>query len=62
MRLVGNEWVMVLPNDASELREAVLHELHGSALGGHLGRRKLESLVRRRFYWPTLGADVHKFF
>ena len=61
MRLVGNEWVMVLPNDASELQEAVLCELHGSALGGHLGRRKLESLVRRRFYWPTLGADVRKF-
>ena len=61
MRLVGNEWVMVLPNDASELWEAVLCELHGSALGGHLGRRKLESLVRRRFYWPTLGADVRKF-
>ena len=61
MRFVGNEWVMVLPNDASELREAVLRELHGSALGGHLGRRKLESLVRCRFYWPTLGADVRKF-
>ena len=45
MQLVGNEWVMVLPNDASELWEAVLHELHGSALGGHLGCRKLESLV-----------------
>ena len=43
MHLVGNEWVMVLPNDASELWEAVYHELHGSALGGHLGRQKLES-------------------
>ena len=45
MRLVGNEWVMVLPNDASELREAVLCEFYGSALGRHLGHRKLESLV-----------------
>ena len=61
MWLVGNEWVMVLLNDASELQEVVLHELHGSALGGHLGHGKLESLVRCRFYLPTLGADVHKF-
>ena len=61
MRLVGNEWVMVLPNDTSELREAVFHELHGSALRGHLGRRKLESLVPRIFIWPTLGADVRRF-
>ena len=61
MWLVGNEWVMVLPNDASELQEAVLHELHGSALGGHLGYRKLESLVPCRFYWPTLGAHIRKF-
>ena len=37
MRLVGNEWVMVLPNDASESWEAVFRELYGSALGGHLG-------------------------
>ena len=50
MWLVGNKWVMVLTNDASELQESVLHELHGSALGGHPGHQKLESLVRHRFY------------
>lgn len=61
MRLVGDKWVMVLPGDAHELRLAVLSELHASALGGHMGRRKLEMQVRQRFYWPTLSADVRKF-
>ena len=45
MWLVGKKWVMVLPNDAFELCKAVLCELYGSALGGHLGHKKLESLV-----------------
>ena len=45
MCLVEDEWVMVLPIDAIEMREAVLCELHASVLGGYLGCRKLEALV-----------------
>lgn len=46
VRLVGDTFVIVLPSDAVELREAILSELHQSALGGHLGRKKLDKLVR----------------
>ena len=56
MQLLGNEWVMVLPNDASGLREAVLYKRHGSALGGHFGRRKLESLVLTQVLLGHVGS------
>ena len=36
---------MMLPVDAVELHKVVLCELHASALGGHLGCRKLEVIV-----------------
>lgn len=58
MRLVRDQWVYVIPADANELRGLLLRELHDTALGGHLGRRKLEALVRRRFWWPTIERDV----
>ena len=50
MRLVGDKWVVVLPGDTHELRDAVLHELHASVLKGHMGCRKLEMQVQQRFY------------
>ena len=61
MKLVSSEWVLVIPGDATDLQELIMRELHASALGGHLGRRKLEALVRERFFWPRLGQDVRRF-
>ena len=52
---------MVLPSDTIELCEAVLCELHASALGGHLAHKKVEALVWCRFYWLKLSASVYKF-
>ena len=61
MCLVKDEWVMVLPAYAVELHEVVLCELHALALGGHLGRRKLEELVWYRFNQPKLSVNILKF-
>ena len=38
VKLVSDQFVPVIPGDTQELQEAILHELHASALGGHLGR------------------------
>ena len=61
VKLVSDQFVPVIPGDAQELQEAILRELHASALGGHLGRRKLDELVKKRFFWPSISRDVRKF-
>jgi hypothetical protein len=39
----------------------VLHDLHSSALGGHVGRKKLLALVKKRFYWQNMYRSVNDF-
>ena len=41
MQLVGNEWVMVVPNSNYELYKAALYKLNGSALGGYFGHKTI---------------------
>jgi len=36
----------------------VLEREHSSPLGGHPGETKMHRTLRRRYYWPSLAADV----
>ena len=45
----------------SATRSQVLHWCHNTKLTGHPGTRRMEEFMRRRFWWPGLGADVKKF-
>lgn len=47
------QYQLVLPE---ELREMVLTNLHDNM--GHMGRDRTLDLVRTRFYWPRMAADV----
>ena len=44
------------------LREQVLHECHDSPLGGHFGRAKTGSLVRRLAFWVGQDRQVAEYF
>lgn len=48
-------WQLVLPE---QFRDTVLHSLHDDM--GHLGIERTLDLVRTRFYWPRMAADVEK--
>ena len=50
-KLIGDYFAPVLPPNNHELISAVLSELHGSALGGHLSFKKMLALCKKRFYW-----------
>ena len=59
-RLVEDEFAPVIPG-TDTLHSVILREYHASALGGHMGEKKLLASVRRRFYWPGLAKDVKRF-
>ena len=50
-KLVGDHFCPILPSKDSSTVEIVLSDMHASALGGHLGARKLLKLVSRKFYF-----------
>ena len=54
---VGNTKLVVPDN----LRLEVMSLVHDGALGGHWGRDKTGTALRRRFFWPTMGKDIALF-
>ena len=50
-KLVGDTFCPVLPDRNSSTVDVVLADLHNSALGGHLGFRKMFELASKRFFW-----------
>ena len=57
----GDRSLPVVPPSDHVLISLILKELHVGPLGGHLAARKLLALVKKRFYWNTMRADVEKF-
>ena len=50
-KLVKDTFCPIIPDCTSITVNVVLGDLHASALGGHLGYRKLLRQVQGRFYW-----------
>ena len=48
-------YLLVVP---SAMQGEVLHQLHNSPTGGHLGITKLYEKARSRFYWPKMRGSV----
>jgi transposase InsO family protein len=52
---LGQHLQLVVPKQS---REEILRDIHGGALGGHLGEAKTLSRVKERFYWPGHSEDM----
>jgi hypothetical protein len=37
-----------------------LHQFHGATISGHFGIEKVTGTILLRFWWPTIGTDVHE--
>ncbi len=59
-RLANDTFMPVIP-PRRELVDAILADLHASALGGHLSEKKLLEKVSSRFFWKNMGKDVKRF-
>ena len=47
--------LIVLPQ---KFRTEIMMEYHDGALGGHLSRKKTLGRIKKRYFWPTIYADV----
>lgn len=54
-KLVGDTFCPVLPDSDDDLIRIVLEDYHSSALGGHLGPKKLLKLVQKHFYFLNMN-------
>ena len=43
-------------------RESILKALHSDPTGGHLGKDKLTSKLRERYYWYGMLTDAEEFY
>ena len=41
------------------MREEIMHEMHGSPLSGHLGKKKTREKLLQRFYWFGVREDTN---
>ena len=53
----GSHLQLVVPRKS---REEILQDIHGGAVGGHLGEKKTLSRLKERFYWPGQTEEVKR--
>ena len=58
--ILYHEGKAYIPPDI-KLREMILYDNHDAPIAGHPGIFKTEELIRRQYWWPTLGSDVKKY-
>lgn len=61
VKLVGETFCPVIPTDDDALIRVILEDLHASALGGHMGPKKMLSLLQKRVYWLNMHQTILKF-
>ena len=47
--------------DNSELRTAIIRELHCSPYAGHMGMNRTHALISRYFFWPHMRESINTF-
>jgi Integrase zinc binding domain len=59
-KLIDDHFCPVVPDSSSSSSSisVILSDLHNSALGGHLGYKKLLKLVSTRFYWRGIHLSI----
>jgi transposase InsO family protein len=57
LRRSGKVWI---PEDQA-LRQNILLKNHDDPMGGHYGVDRTVDVLKRKYYWPGLRANVHKY-
>ena len=49
-----------VPNDPA-VRQEIMKMNHDDPYGGHFGVARTMELIRRKYYWPSVGRDIKKY-
>ena len=49
-----------MPNDPA-VRQEIMKMNHDDPYGGHFGVARTTELIRRKYYWPSVGRDIKKY-
>ncbi|OXA39193.1 Retrovirus-related Pol polyprotein from transposon opus [Folsomia candida] len=56
----AQEYILV-PVLPLSLRKEILHMFHDATEAGHMGVRKTQLAIKRRFFWDCMNKDIHEY-
>ncbi len=56
--LFPGRWCVAVPG---KRREGFIREAHDGRFAGHFAEKRIYKLLRRRYWWPRMRADVRKY-